>query len=136
MKFPYVRYGKTPRPIIPIILKHGANEIGYNVLIDSGADLCLFDAEIGSLLGIEVEKGAAKEVFGVGGKASLYYLHTITILVGGWPFTIEAGFMPSVGGRVIPYGLVGQRGFFEMFTVKFDYSKEEIEMKEIAKKKS
>ena len=38
--------------------------------------------------------------------------------------------MSEVAGRVLPYGVVGQRGFFEKFTVKFDLKKEEIELKE------
>ena len=65
----------------------------------------------------------------MGGKASLYYLHPVTIEVGGWDFKIEAGFMPDVAGRVIPYGIVGQKGFFENFIVRFDLKKEEVELK-------
>jgi len=47
--------------------------------------------------------------------------------VGGWTHKIDAGFMPSVGPRRMPYGIVGQKGFFDLFTVKFDLLKEEIE---------
>jgi len=131
MKFRYARYnGKTLRPVIPIKVKNGASEIGYQVLVDSGADLCLFDAQIGEILGIDVKSGQGREVFGVGGKASIYYLHKITIEVGGWSYGIEAGFMPGVGGRTIPHGIVGQNGFFDLFIVKFDLLKEEIELKQ------
>ena len=131
MKFRYARYnGQTLRPVIPIKVKYAGNEIGYQVLVDSGADLCLFDAEIGDALGIDVKKGSAKEVFGVGGKASIYYLHKIAIEVGGWDYKIEAGFMPGVAGRAIPYGIVGQKGFFDIFIVKFDLLKEEVELKQ------
>jgi hypothetical protein len=129
MKFRYARYGQTLRPVIPIKLINKDSEIGYHVLVDSGADLCLFDAEIGEAVGINVKSGAPREVFGVGGKASLYYLHKVTIEVGGWPYVIEAGFMPNVAGHRTPYGVVGQRGFFDAFIVKFDLLKEEIEVK-------
>ncbi|MDO8624192.1 MAG: hypothetical protein Q7R54_02440 [bacterium] len=129
MKFRYARYGQTLRPVIPIKLKHKDREIGYQVLVDSGADLCLFDAEIGETVGIDVNSGTPKEVFGVGGKASLYYLHKVTIEVGGWPYIIDAGFMPNVAGRRMPYGVVGQKGFFDAFIVKFDLLKEEVEVK-------
>ncbi|MEK7088660.1 MAG: hypothetical protein AAB913_00845 [Patescibacteria group bacterium] len=37
--------------------------------------------------------------------------------------------MPDVAGRVMPYGLVGQKGFFDNFIVKFDLLKEEIDLK-------
>lgn len=130
MKFNYKRYGQTLRPVIPLTLKRADQKIGYEVLVDSGADLCLFDAEIGEAIGINVTKGKPHEVMGVGGKFSIYYTHRVQIEVGGWVHDIEAGFMPSVAGRVIPYGLVGQKGFFDLFTVKFDLLKEEVELKE------
>ena len=110
--------------------KSEINDVDYEVLIDSGADLCLFHAEIAEILGIEVAKGKPKEVFGVGGKSSIYYLHKVKIEVGGWPYEIEAGFMPTVSGHIMRYGLAGQNGFFENFIVKFDLLKEEIELKQ------
>lgn len=129
MKFRYARYGKILRPVIPIKLRYGTEEIGYQVLVDSGADMCLFDAEIGEALNIEIRKGEPKEVFGVGGKTSLYYPHKIEIVVGGWSHEIEAGFMPNVAGQTKLHGVVGQKGFFDIFVVKFDLLKEEIELK-------
>ena len=129
MKFNYKKYyGQVLRPVIPIKLSNKDLEIGYEVLVDSGADLCIFDAQIGEIIGIDIKKGKPKEVFGVGGKASLYYLHKVTIEVGGYPYKIEAGFMPNVAGNVMPYGLVGQKGFFDIFVVKFDLLKERVEL--------
>ena len=49
--------------------------------------------------------------------------------VGGWSYKIEAGFMSRVAGNVMPFGLVGQNGFFDNFIVKFDLLKEEVELK-------
>ena len=117
------------RPVIPIKLKNKELEIGYEVLVDSGADLCIFDAEMAGIIGIDIKKGKIREVFGVGGKASVYYLHRVSIEVGGWLYDIEAGFMPNVAGKVMQYGIVGQKGFFDIFVVKFDLLKEEIELK-------
>ena len=54
MKFDYKRYGKTLRPVIPVTLQHCETKIGYHVLVDSGADLCLFDEQIGDALDIAV----------------------------------------------------------------------------------
>ena len=129
MKFKYKTYGLIPRPVIEITLKHIDNLIRYEVLVDSGADICLFSQSVGEAIGIDIKSGKVREVFGVGGKASLYYLHKITIEVGGWNYEIEAGFMPDVAGRTMPYGLVGQKGFFENFIVKFDLLKEEVDLK-------
>ena len=133
MKWKYKKFGVTPnivlRPVIPFELKYKDQSLDYEVLVDSGADICIFHAEIGELLGIDINKGKPQEVFGVGGKASVYYLHSITIVVGGWAYNIQAGFMPSVSGHIMRHGVVGQKGFFENFIVKFDLEKEEIELK-------
>jgi hypothetical protein len=129
MKFNYKRYGKISRPVIGIRLKNGAQSLRYEVLIDSGADMCLFDAEIGEVLGIDVQSGKKEIVTGVGGKQSIYFWHKISIEVGGWEYEIDAGFMPKVAGHAMPYGLVGQKGFFDIFIVKFNLLKGEVEIK-------
>jgi hypothetical protein len=131
MKFKYKKYGTTLRPVIPVVLTHKGTRLGYEVLVDSGADMCIFHAEIGEALGIDILKGKKQEVFGVGGKASVYYMHKVTIAVGGWEYNIDAGFLPDVSGRVMRFGLVGQQGFFSNFKVSFDLSKESIELKQI-----
>ena len=131
MKFRYKKFGSTLRPVIPIEVSSTKNPkgFGYGVLVDSGADICIFLAEIGEALGLNVKSGKAQEVFGIGGKASIYYLHKVTVKVGGWPYEIEVGFMPNVSGHIMQYGVVGQKGFFDIFTVKFDLLKSEVELK-------
>ena len=106
MKFKYEKHNGTLRPVIPIILKNKDLKIGYHVLVDSGADLCLFDAEVGKSISIDIEKGKKREVFGVGGKASIYFLCLVEIEVGGWAYAIEAGFMPEVA----TIGILDPRG--------------------------
>ncbi|MBI5793502.1 hypothetical protein HZA87_00215 [Candidatus Uhrbacteria bacterium] len=96
----------------------------YEVLVDSGADVCMFDAEIGDALGIPFFDGREGEVVGVTGAMKPYYIHPITITVGSRSFEIEAGFLSNVSR--FGYGVVGQRGFFEQFVVSFDFLKEEI----------
>ena len=55
-----------------------------------------------------------------------YYLHPVTSNVGGWNHAIEAGFVPNFKPA---FGIVGQVGFFSLFVVKFDYQKEEVEIR-------
>jgi hypothetical protein len=114
MKFKYKKFTKDLyRPVIPIKVLNKEKTINYEVLIDSGADICLFHSEIGKYLGINVENGIRK----------------INIEVGGWPYEIEVGFIPNVGNSFVNYGLVGQIGFFEFFQVIFDLSKKDIELR-------
>ena len=134
MKFRYKQYGSNvSRPVVPITIKHGNKSIRYEALVDSGADACFFHAEVGELLGLDIKKGKAEEVFGIGGKASVYYRHKIMVEIGGWSREIEAGFLPDVAGRVMKYGVLGQKGFFDLFIIKFDLPKGEIELKEVKK---
>lgn len=128
MKFKYKRYGTILRPVIPIKVKSGGRTVSYEVLVDSGADLCIFDGGIGDVLNIDVENGERHEVGGIAGQHAPYYLHDVEIEVGGWPYPIRVGFLRNVAGG-FNYGVVGQKGFFEFFLVKFDFSKAEIELK-------
>lgn len=78
-------------------------------------------------LGIVIESGEKQEVGGITGEIKPYYIHPVTIKVGGWPFDIEAGFLSDIAR--MGYGVLGQKGFFDIFVVKFDLLKEEIELK-------
>ena len=60
MKFKYKKYGQnTLRPVIDLKVKFANKEIRYHALVDSGADFCLFHAEVAEVL---IIKGRAEEV--------------------------------------------------------------------------
>jgi hypothetical protein len=50
--------------------------------------------------------------------------------IGDKSFETEVGFMPNLGGNIVSYGIVGQKGFFDNFIIQFDYIKEGVELKE------
>jgi aspartyl protease len=129
MKFRYKKYGPDVlRPVIPIEITYEERSIKYEALVDSGADFCIFDAQIAAILGIQVENGQSREVAGITGTKEKYYVHSITLKIGGWPYKTDVGFLPNIAR--LGYGVVGQRGFFDKFVVKFDLQKEEIELNE------
>ncbi len=116
------------RPIIPVQLLGGGEKINYEVLLDSGADTCVFDGSIGELLGLDVKAGTPMQFGGVqNATAGKAYLHTINLSLGGHRFAIPAIFSYDLSNK--GYGILGQKGFFELFKVNFDYQKEEIEIK-------
>lgn len=80
--FPYKNIDSRYRPIIPIELGHGDQTIRYEVLVDSGADLCIFPGDIGRALGLHIESGESFQLGGVTGENRVGYFHTITIRVG------------------------------------------------------
>ena len=129
MKFPYKKFAKgILRPIIPITLFYGKQFVIYEALVDSGADFCIFHADIAKILTIPLTKGQKRQVGGITGKLKTYYLHPITISIGGIKKSIEVGFSSYIAD--FGHGVLGQNGFFDLFIVKFDLLKEEIELKE------
>lgn len=130
MIFKYKSYGNALRPVIPVTILHKGLHVDYEVLIDSGSDHCFFDSEIGEDIGITRGNSEIKEVFGVGGKISLYHSHKVTLRIGEQSFETEVGFMPNLGGNIVSYGIVGQKGFFDKFIITFDYLREAVDIKE------
>jgi predicted aspartyl protease len=123
MKFTYKRFANgIERPIIPIIVRNPATRqsVRYLALVDSGADECIFAAEIGELIGLDVLGGRERSVSGVvAGQIRPYYVHNVEIEVGGTRRRSAVGFMPDLAAN--GHGLLGQTGFFDLFSfVKFE----------------
>lgn len=128
LKFSYKNYGGgIYRPVIPIEVAYHGVSVPYEVLVDSGADACIFDAQLADILGFAVTTGRPHDVSGITGEKETYYIHPVTISVGGWLFEIEAGFLERIGR--FGYGVVGQHGFFDLFAVALDYQKKILELK-------
>lgn len=139
MKFPYLKLSLPQRseffglsilkPIIPIKISAGREELRYAALIDSGADFCIFDAEIGEYLGLNIKSGKREEFGGIQEiRGAETFLHNITINIGGWNYKTVVGFSYDIAKHGL--AILGQKGFFDIFVVKFDLLKEEIELKE------
>jgi len=133
MKF---AYWKTPkedsrekwisRPIIPILLFGPKGSIYIDALVDSGADRCLFNSQIGREIGLEIEKGK-KEIFsGIEGGEVVAYLHKIKLQIVGIDKVVEleVGFTDAVGISAI----LGQDGFFDAFRIRFEKDHDIIEI--------
>ena len=128
MKFQYKKYGPgVLRPVIPVEIIYKGKTVSYEALVDSGADCCIFPAQIADVLGIDVKSGEKKEVWGVTGVSEDYFVHYVELIVGGWSYDVKVGFLPNIAR--LGYGILGQKGFFDTFIVKFDLLKSEIELK-------
>lgn len=128
MKFSYKKIAPgVLRPIIPIEISYHSLSIRYEVLVDSGADTCIFDAQIGEILRIPVNEGEKHFVTGVTGVPEPYYVHDVRLKIAGYEIEATVGFLPRA--TEWSNGIVGQKGFFEHFKISFDLSKEQIELK-------
>lgn len=140
MQFPYRKFPSQPntafperihvrRPVIPIEIRYNGKSVKYLALIDSGADFCIFHAEIGEYLGINIKAGKKLDYYGIIGDKKEAFFHDVSIIVGGNEKKCYCGFSYEIDKNKMPYGILGQKGFFNLFKVSMDYEKEQIELK-------
>jgi hypothetical protein len=137
MKFHYRKYtfqaksdllgGYIQRPVIRVELLYEGQAVPCTALIDSGADVSIFHADIGEALGIDVrsgERGISNGLNDVSPDET--FLHKVILKIGDRCYPTVAGF--SYAPARHNYGILGQRGFFDFFIVKFNLANEEIEL--------
>ncbi|MFH1561797.1 MAG: hypothetical protein ABIF11_00045 [Nitrospirota bacterium] len=132
MKFPYLRYIVTTptqkpeyiyRPVISMRLSSNDKIVTFDALVDSGADECTFPGWIANMLGHNLYKGKQKIFSGIGGSV-LAYLHKTHLILN--EIKVIADVYYSHEWDDMPFGLLGQAGFFLHFDVRFNYKEKEI----------
>lgn len=95
-------------------------------LLDSGADSCIFDTQIGNMLGLDIKSGRVEEFQGIAPSSVPAYFHKIKYQIVGIDvkYEMEASFMDNLTGG----GLLGQEGFFDNFTIKFERASNKFEI--------
>ncbi len=117
------------RPVIPVDVKLGNMIVRYDALIDSGADFNIFHGELGELLGLDVRSGRQEKFNGIqANQSSEAFLHEVAVSVGGRDFRTTVWFSYDIAPQ--GYGILGEKGFFDIFVVRFDLIKEEVELKD------
>lgn len=121
--FPHEKFSWIPVIGTRLIYEHSPPSRRIEAIVDSGAPYCLFHADVCKSLGIRrVEDGIRESLKGVVGGSDVpespMYFHAVKVLIGSEQFETMAGF--SWGLAVA--GLLGRRGFFENFAVRFDCS--------------
>ena len=87
----------------------------FEAIIDSGASNCIFHADIGRAIGLDIAKGAPLRTLGVAGPTSVY-AHDISLHAPGGIIAVRAGFSADLPIA----GLLGMKGFFDHFKISFD----------------
>ncbi len=142
MKFRYTKFPFNPSPAFPTKISslrpwlqtriYDTNKKvcspWFYALVDSGADFCLFQKSIGEFVGLSnITSGKKQELSGLGGSVVAYF-HNIILEVGGYRHKCYAGF---VDDSKLPINLLGQEGFFNLYEIKFDYSKKRFDLKKV-----
>lgn len=114
---PYTRLGDHTLPLIPVTLfkKDGLPLQPLLALVDSGASISLFDAQIADVLGISRTEGAKEQVQGIIGAVEVY-IHEVHCLIKRYPFPCRIAFAQNFGELQI----LGRLDFFERFIVLLD----------------
>lgn len=118
---------KIHRPIIEIIVKSENKFAIYPVLIDSGADYCIFNIELAKALGIKLTKKRTG-FRGVGKEKIQGFWGNVEIKIGNHTYQTKAIFANI---SQFGHGILGQQGFFDHFDVKLSYQGQTIEIEPI-----
>ncbi len=128
MNYPYLTI--TPsmrRSIIEILVKSEKNFAIYPVLIDSGADYCIFSNELAQSFGIKLSKTTIK-FRGIGKDKIIGRWGEIEMRISNHMYKTRVLFAEI---SQFSHGILGQFGFFDHFDVKLSHYKQIIEIEPI-----
>ncbi|MDP1710189.1 MAG: hypothetical protein Q8L28_01100 [bacterium] len=109
------------RPIIPVYLFNNKKVIGYEAIIDSGADFNIFHSEIADILGLNYKKGKKRHLFGLGYQEIKGYECEATIKIQGFgKYTAQIVFSSQIPPN--SFAVLGNKGFFDHYSVNFKYN--------------
>lgn len=108
------------RPVLRVVIFSGHRRTPpIEAIVDTGADMTIFDADIARGMGLKVEQGDIYEFGGIAASAKVTgYIHKVKLLVAG--DTIETPVVFADG--IVSGGLLGQVGFFNHFIATFDWT--------------
>jgi len=89
------------RPVLNVRLgrKHAQAGPWFKAIVDTGSQFCLFRADLGAMLGIDVRSGTADDICGVvGGSGEPAYFHRINLYIEhDWIVEVDVGFVFGLG---------------------------------------
>lgn len=115
------------RPIIPLTILYKDRFVQYQALLDTGADYNVFHADIADYLGIDLTKGKTIRITGIGGDSIKGYQHKVEIKIGKNLIQTTIVFSRQIPNNAT--AVLGNQGFFDHFTVTFNYKNEVISIK-------
>ena len=132
VKYPYTIPGDNVyKPWLPVRLgyrkTHKIMPASVIALIDSGADVCFCEKNLGLWLGAKLTKGETKTFITANRGSFEAIKDTLTLYVCGTHYDCPFYFTNSLP-RETPI-ILGQRGFFDHFVISFDLKNKEIEIK-------
>lgn len=124
IEYPYIFRGNGFYPIIEILLYHKEIEFRTDALIDSGANISVFQGTIAEVLGIKIEKGEKRIFQGVGGKI-VGYIHSVDIQVNSYRFPCKIAFSNEL---ITSLNILGRDNFFKHYLITFDENNKKLSL--------
>lgn len=113
-------------PLVPIEVYGPQSHVRVQALVDSGAEHTLFPLEIAERLSLPYHGSPQVSIQGVTGPTAVGYRVPLELSVGAHRWTTQA---ICIDGLETKSGLLGQLGFFEFFTVTFQYQRKLITLR-------
>jgi hypothetical protein len=127
VSFPYFKYRSSDGtysslPMIPIRVACNRKHQWVMALVDSGADITLFNASIAKLLDISVKQGKEIPLFGfLENETTPVYMHQVNLAVENLG-SVDTNVAFTCDETYPQLSILGRRGFFEKFRVEFEYN--------------
>lgn len=108
-----------PLLYVRVSKKHSAPSIRFAAILDTGSPFCLFHADIGQNIGVDIKSGIEQSIAGVvPGVNTTAYFHRLNLHIeANWIIEATVGFIENFQCPA----LLGRRGFFDRFVVRFDH---------------
>jgi Aspartyl protease len=120
MKYRYTSLDPASKrriPLVKVTLAHQTRKVTVLAMLDSGADICVFNLGYALALGLDLSQCEQVTVSGVEGVAQDCYKTVIDLEPEGLSkITVPVLFIDSSGVD----GLLGQEGFFDQHVVTFN----------------
>lgn len=125
MIFSYQRSNDEYYPIIKLSLIHKDTKLVIATLVDSGANISIFGADVAESLGIDIESGKKIYLGGVGGRI-LGYEHRIEMELADLHFSVRVVFSREF---LVSFNLIGRKDVFDKFTICFNEKRKILELR-------
>jgi hypothetical protein len=108
------------RPAVRVILWYNhRHSVPLESVLDTGADHCIFNAELGEALGVPVNRGVPVPFSGfLRDATTVGFLHTLRVTIATQNFDMPIVFAHGISAT----GILGQIGFFDHFVATFDWT--------------
>ena len=121
MRFPTMLRRQIARPIITLHLEaSNGNRVFSDVLVDTGADVTLLPVDLADSLNIDLSLLPEVTATSAIGGECRYRQCDLSLELRRFPDVIRWRATIGFTERVMSYGILGTRGFFEFFRLEYD----------------